>query len=279
MIRPLAFCLLVVGLLYSLSAAASERDLGYLGELPTDPAWKVIDTRPLEQCERRSLPGARCLSADQLLGNHGRLPSLRDITWLLGTLGLSGNEPVVVAGGDAIARDFIAGVLYLAGQRQVAILRVPLARLVAEATPATGQRRSMSREVQFVARPRGQRILLRSELWQQLRQPEVSPRLLDARSDAEYWGDRIRGFRGGHIPGAEHWPMRDATALQETAANRATVVYGHAALDSLVAFVRLQAGMQRPVQVLIEGWRGWAADSTLPVDAESYNDKTALAES
>lgn len=278
MTRFLTSGLLVVGLLCSLFAAAAERDLGYIGRLPSDPAWKVIDTRPSEQCEQRSLPGARCLSADQLLGNHGRLPSLRDITWLLGTLGLSGNEPVVVAGGDAFERDFIAGVLYLAGQRQVAILRDPVARLVVDAEPAAGQRRSMSREVQFVARPRSQQILLRNELWQRLQQQATSPRLLDARSDAEYWGERIRGVRGGHIPGAEHWPMRDAGSLRDSAAERINVVYGHAPLDSLAAFVRLQASMERPAQVLIEGWRGWAADSTLPVDAESYNDKTAPAE-
>lgn len=276
MTRPLAFCLLLMtGILPGLSAAA-ESDLGYTGQLPQGPDWRVIDARPSEQCERRSLPGARCLSAGQLLASHGRLPSLRDITWLLGTLGLTGNESVVVAGGDDVERDFIAGVLYLAGQRQVAILRTPLLRLInaGDVTPVPGQRRSMSREVQFVARPRSQRIVLRNELWQRLRQAE-SPRLLDARSDAEYWGERVRGFRGGHIPGAEHWPMRDAGALRGTGEKRDTVVYGHSALDSVAAFVRLQSGMRGPVQLLIGGWREWAADSALPVDAENYNDKTA----
>lgn len=281
MLRTLAcYLLLVGGLLTHLPPAAAEPGLGYIEQLPAGIGWRVIDSRPLAQCERRSLAGARCLSAGQLLAGHGRLPSLRDITWLLGTLGLTGKEPVVVAGGDAMERDFIAGMLYLAGQRRVAILRTPLARLLAAegATTTPGQRRSMSREVQFTARPRAERIVLRRELWQRLRQAE-SPRLLDARAEAEYWGERIRGFRGGHIPGAEHWPMQDATALRDTAPGRMSVIYGHSALDSVAAFVRLQSVTNRPVQLLIGGWREWAADGTLPVDAESYNDKTAPVES
>jgi len=89
----------------------------------------VIDSRPLADCKRASLPGARCLPASDFLGPQRRLPSERDILWLLGTAGLAGSEAVLVIGEDATARDFVAGLLYLAGQKSVHVLTGPLPRL------------------------------------------------------------------------------------------------------------------------------------------------------
>ncbi|OHC67191.1 MAG: hypothetical protein A3H93_09965 [Rhodocyclales bacterium RIFCSPLOWO2_02_FULL_63_24] len=86
----------------------------------------VIDSRPLADCSRASLPGARCLPAEDFLGTSRQLPSARDILWLLGTAGLDGSESVLVVGQDETARDFVAGLLYLAGQKSVRILSEPL---------------------------------------------------------------------------------------------------------------------------------------------------------
>lgn len=103
----------------------------------------VIDSRPLVDCKRASLPGARCLPAEEFLGPQRRLPSERDILWLLGTAGLAGSETALVVGQDATARDFVAGLLYLAGQKSVHILSGPMPRLDGRAEG--GQERGMVR--------------------------------------------------------------------------------------------------------------------------------------
>lgn len=112
----------------------------------------AIDVRPIEECKKASLPGARCLPPTEFLGRRGQLPSERDLLWLLGTAGLDGSERVVVAGDSASAREFVAGLLYLAGQREVRILDsdlTPLVKLASDAVP--GQERALVRSKVFTA--------------------------------------------------------------------------------------------------------------------------------
>jgi thiosulfate/3-mercaptopyruvate sulfurtransferase len=109
----------------------------------------VIDSRPLAECKRASLAGARCLPAEEFLDLQRRLPSERDILWLLGTAGLAGSETVLVIGRDATARDFVAGLLYLAGQKSVRILSGPMPRLDGRA--GGGQERGMVRSAVWTA--------------------------------------------------------------------------------------------------------------------------------
>jgi len=116
----------------------------------------VIDSRPLADCKRASLPGARCLPAEEFLGPQRRLPSERDILWLLGTAGLAGSETALVIGDDAMARDFVAGLLYLAGQKSVRILTGPMSRL--DGRSGGGQERGMVRSAVWT-------VPMRDSLW------------------------------------------------------------------------------------------------------------------
>lgn len=109
----------------------------------------VIDSRPLADCKRASLPGARCLPAEDFLDPQRRLPSERDILWLLGTAGLAGSETALVVGQDATARDFVAGLLYLAGQKAVRILSGTMPRLDGRADG--GRERGMVRSAVWTA--------------------------------------------------------------------------------------------------------------------------------
>lgn len=116
----------------------------------------VIDSRPLADCQRASLAGARCLPAEEFLDPQRRLPSERDILWLLGTAGLGGSETALVVGEDATARDFVAGLLYLAGQKSVRILSGPMPRLDGRADG--GRERGMVRSAVWTAP-------MRDDLW------------------------------------------------------------------------------------------------------------------
>lgn len=119
----------------------------------------VVDTRPLAECQAAALPDARCLPPAEFLGPRGELPNERDLLWLLGTAGLDGSERVVVTGDNASAREFVAGVLYLAGQRDVRILDAPLTPLVkAHAGAAEGRTRALVRSSVFTAP-------MRDDLW------------------------------------------------------------------------------------------------------------------
>lgn len=130
----------------------------------------VIDTRPLADCKRASLPGARCLPAEEFLGPRRNLPSERDILWLLGTAGLDGSETALVIGQDATARDFVAGLLYLAGQKSVRILSGPLPRLA-----GGGQERGMVRSAVWTAPMRDHLWVLGADILRD------KPTLIDAR--------------------------------------------------------------------------------------------------
>lgn len=270
MIRLAALCCLGV---VALSLQAGEVGVRFIDRLPEPGDWRMLDTRPGGQCEKRTIQGARCLAADDLLGHSGRLPSLRDLVWLFGTLGLDGSETVVVAGRPGEARDFVAGVLYLAGQSRVLVLQPPLNQVMngTALKLGPGQRRGRSRERHFLAVPRDGQIVLRRELQQRLGGARA-PRLLDVRSQEEYWGERIRGWRGGHIPGAELASPLSGRRLRSTPAGVDTVVYGYGPLESVAAFTRLQAQWRGPVQVFIDGWRAWSADGGLPVDSASFRD-------
>lgn len=236
----------------------------------------VLDTRALARCAKDTLAGARCLPPEALLGPHDRLPSFRQLVWVLGTAGLSGRGTVLVAGDRAERRDFVAGVLYLLGQERVLVL-VPTLRSVLHANAAgraAGIERGMVAQPLFQGAARADLIVLRGELLRAL-QGHEPPALLDGRSDAQYWGVALTAQRGGHIPGAQSLPARALRARWKNGTAGGvrvapgTVVYGRGPVASIAYFTLLRAGLNADVRVFPEGWRDWADHSAMPVDAET----------
>lgn len=261
------------------AGAAQGPEFAYVDRIEAEGAV-IVDSRPAEQCRQRTLPGARCLPAEDLLGPHRRLPNARDLLWLLGTVGLTGAERVLVVGDDPQARDFVAGVLFVAGQRQVHVVTDPVKRLLASGRAAgPGAERAFTRTAVFVAPMRDERLILREELSAQLARGET-PLLLDGRSTEEYWGERVRAARTGHLPGAINLPATtlraqpaDAaarTVLPAADAARPPVAYAHDPLEGLAYFTVLAAGHGMAVRLYAEGWAEWAADGSLPADAVGY---------
>ena len=105
----------------------------------------VVDARPGPECLKATIPGALCLSLDNVLNVKGRLANIRDIRWLLGSFGLSGNEYVVIFADETVRRDGMATVLYLAGQARVSRLDEG----VAVELVGRGRSGALSREVSF----------------------------------------------------------------------------------------------------------------------------------
>jgi len=234
----------------------------------------ILDVRSAAACRNGSIPEARCLPAEDVLAPHRRLANISGILWLLGTAGLEGGEHVLIIGDRGQEREFMAGLLYLAGQQRISILNRPLSRVTGG---SDGQRpgipRSRTREAVWQAPLRADRIVLRSELRAQLVRDDA-PVLIDGRGEAEYWGQRIRAARGGHLPGAQHLAAASLSpgsseAFDAVAFAGEPVAYAHDAYEGLIYLSRLLA---RGVgaRLYLEGWVGWASDGALPVDSLAY---------
>lgn len=239
----------------------------------------VVDTRPLEACKQRSAAGAVCLPAGDFLGPQRRLPAERDLLWLLGTAGLAGDETVLVVGQDVMARDFVAGLLYIAGQRRVRVLAEPMGKLLESGIETgPGHERSFVREQVYQATMRDGVVVLRDEL----RAMRPAPMLLDGRTEAEYWGEVTRSPRSGHLPGAASLPglaLRAGLATPEARPllpEGEPVAYGHDAYEGLAYLTLLTAEYGVPARLYLAGWAEWAADGALPVDAAGYPEPPAV---
>ncbi len=234
----------------------------------------VIDTRHTAACQQHSIAGAHCLAPGDLLGPHGRLPSFRQLNWVLGTAGLPGTGTVVVVGNDPTRRDFVAGLLFLCGQSNVQIMTQPMAALLKDTALNTGpgRARAMLSQPLFQAQARANLVVFRHELRYALAGAHP-PMLLDGRSDAQYWGVQIRAVRGGHIPGAQLFAMHTARlrvhAVTATG-HQEVIVYAQDPFFGIAYFTRLRAGLGMAVRVYPGGWRQWAAHTRLPVDAQTY---------
>ncbi|MEJ2509287.1 MAG: rhodanese-like domain-containing protein [Gammaproteobacteria bacterium] len=265
--RPLIACTLL-WCTHALAADLTYVEPGGLGgELATTPAPVIVDARPLTDCLKRTLAGAHCLPATDLVGPNGELPSPPDLLWALGTAGLSGHERVVVVGDRGEARDFVAGLLYLAGQRRVDILPTRLAQALATGRYRTGpgRRRGIVRDPIFTAPMRDRSIVLHREL----------RHTLDGASDlVPVDGRTAQAFERGHIPGAINRPLAALVAGDDAAPvpQRDYVAYGQDPMSSIALFTRLRAADAGRVQVLIGGWRAWRAVPGYPVAGGAEQD-------
>ena len=263
-------------LLFALSAQAAE-DFAYVRAVPPEAGLVVIDARPLADCAAQSLPGARCLPAEDFLGPHNRLPSARDLLWLLGTAGLTGAEDVLVVGQAAQSRDFVAGLLHVAGQRRVRVLAEPVGRLLADSA-APGRSRGMVREAVFAAPMRDDLLVLRDDL-----RASKAP-LVDGRTQEEYWGETARAARAGNLPGAISLPALQLRAALDPAPAKpvlpegGAVAYAHDAFEGFAYLTLLRAGHGVAAKLYAEGWAEWAADGALPADSASYPERALPAE-
>jgi len=254
---------------------AAAADLEYVRDPAgaLEPGQIIVDTRPSEDCEAKSLAGARCLAAVDLLGPHHRLAAFTDIAWLLGTAGLTGMETLLVIGDDATERDFVAGLLYVMGQKRVRILTEPVTRLSADSDLKTGAgtARGTTRETVYTAPARDAAVAYADAIGARI--------LLDGRSEDEYWGLRVRGQRGGHLPGADHLAaarLRAALARGERPGpapdKGVVVVYGHDAYEGYAYLALVRAGLGLDAAVYPGGWAEWAAGPG-HAEAETYPDR------
>lgn len=135
---------------YSHHAAARENGGGviFVADVSEAADAQVIDIRDIKSCTEASLPGARCLPSSNFIDPDGRVIGFHALRWLLGTVGLSGGETVLVIGTSPQDAKTIGTLLGLAGQHNVQVVDMPF---TAPAGATGGEPRSLSREVVFTA--------------------------------------------------------------------------------------------------------------------------------
>lgn len=142
-------------------ATATPSDaLSFVDGTPAASGTRIIDVRGQNACEQASLAGARCLPAADLFDAKGRSVDFHTLRWLLGTIGLSGGERVLVVGDNVGKVAAVGALLFLAGQHDVAVLDRPLA---VPAGASGGTRRSITREAVFTAPMRDRLLVAASE--------------------------------------------------------------------------------------------------------------------
>ena len=244
---------------------------GDIAAVPGDAV--IVDTRAANVCSdgapSRNENAARCLHISQFTGPNGRLASFRDIDWVFGTVNLTGAETVLVVGDRQRDRDAVAGLLYLAGQAQVLVWAKPIDELGDGFAPAPGIAADPARLSVYRAPMRDDRLVLRGELVTALQKGGVL--LLDGRRETEYWGEHIRGRRGGHIAGGQSMPLHKlrAGAALIVPQNVEPILYGHGPVDGLAYLTAVTAGKGHAARLYLGGYSEWAAHG-LPVDAESF---------
>jgi hypothetical protein len=147
-IRMLCGAALLAALAGPQTAAAPFVALRFVEKVQADSTTRVIDVRALQACEQASLAGARCLPAADLFEADGRPVDFHTLRWLLGTIGLSGRERVLVVAAKPSDAAAVGALLLLAGLRAVAVLDRPMT--VAAGEPG-GRDRSITREAVFTA--------------------------------------------------------------------------------------------------------------------------------
>jgi len=265
---PLALVVYLVSLTLPLSSWAS---IASIQQIPNDSVV-LVDVRSVSQCQKASLPGARCVPVDDVLAPNHRLINFSSLYWVWGTSGLRGDEHVVVFGDNAQDNYFMAGLLHLSGQSQVSVLDAAN-EWQSQSELSVGVPRASTRKTVYTAKLRSNSILLRGEL-EQIIHAENAPVLVDGRAEAEYWGASIRGVRGGHLPGAVNseltlWEAGAQSASDERLFGDNAVVYAHDTRDT-IRFYAWVVSQGLTVGLLLEGWVAWASNAALPLDAEAF---------
>jgi molybdopterin synthase sulfurtransferase len=122
-----------------------------------------------------------------------------------------------------------------------------------------------------------QSTITTDELRRQLDDPSLT--IVDVRPIAAYNGWRFAdASRGGHIPGAVSFPAAwlnsvDAPEIERVlrtkriGPHRSVVICGHGGADDVTGLAGwLEATGDQEVRIYDDGWAGWAADETLPVE-------------
>jgi len=249
------------------------------------PELRIIDARDPGSYQEGHLPGAVNLPAgttDDLGANRQGFPlPLTRAQRLLRIAGITASSRLVVydeQGNLLAARAFYF--LEFFGHAHVAVLNGGLKKWKAEGRPVTMDVPHVP-DGDFTPVPNPPRVATSDWLLKNLNNPQVA--IVDARSPAEYRGERVVGSRGGHVPGAVNIPWNrvltpgesqtflPAAALRQVFAefkitpDRQVVTYCQVGTRAAEIYFALRLLGFKQVRLYDGGWEDWSANPRLPV--------------
>lgn len=105
----------------------------------------LLDARDIKVCQSSSVKGAKCLPANTFYSKNGQLASFSDIRWAFGTANIKETDNVLVFADKPQDRNFLAGLLFLAGQHKITYWKGKTSELQNLLGKASGQSRGILR--------------------------------------------------------------------------------------------------------------------------------------
>jgi thiosulfate/3-mercaptopyruvate sulfurtransferase len=257
-----------------------------LAKILTSPEVRLLDVRPAQQYQQGHLPGAinvPAMATHDLDATRQGFPLPPD--WaqrLFRHAGVSNSSRVILYDdeGNRLAT-WVFYVLEFFGQRHVQVLNGGLREWQCQGRPLSLETPSVA-PGDFTPVPQSSLIATSHWIAEHLKNPKV--RIVDARTAAEYRGERILGPRGGRIPGAVNveWTRMiqpgelptfvDAAALGKAFAeagvtrDQEVVTYCQMGMRASEDYFALRLLGYPHVRLYAGSWEDWSAVPGLPVE-------------
>jgi len=257
-----------------------------LTQLLSSPQFRLLDARPVVEYRLGHLPGAVNLPApetDDLDANRRGFPLPPDkAEQLFRAAGVSSNSQVVIY--DDQGSRFAARVFYVLeffGHSHVQVLNGGFKKWRSEGLPLTTDSPIIG-PGDF--KPQVNPAIIATAEWVNEHLGDANVRLLDARSVAEFKGEKIQGPRGGHIPGAinlewtrvvdsgEVKTFLDAPSLAklfsdaQISPTQEVVTYCQVGMRAASLYFALRLLGYERVRLYDGSWEDWSATPGLPVE-------------
>jgi thiosulfate/3-mercaptopyruvate sulfurtransferase len=257
-----------------------------LAQLLSSPQLRLLDARLPEEYRLGHLPGAVNLPAPATHDPDAKrrgfpLPPER-AERLFREAGINSNSQIVIY--DDQGNRFAARVFYVLeffGHSNVQVLNGGFRKWQSEGRPLTTDSPGIA-PGDF--KPQANSALIATAEWVKAHLKDPQVKLLDARSVAEFKGERVQGPRGGHIPGAinlewtrvldsgEIKTFLDALSLEklfseaQISPSQQVVTYCQAGMRAAVLYFALRLLGYERVRLYDGSWQEWSALADLPVE-------------